>query len=81
MCIREEELLAIQPVAVDGFLAFLAGNPVDEALPQVFFHCRMLDRTDQNDAILIEEGRVAFDMNFEIALFLKLIQVALSVSA
>src|SRR3954447_5879846 len=69
--IREEQLLAVDPVAGDGALALARQQPVDEGLPKVLFDRTVLLRVDQDDAVLIEQPLVTFHHDVQIAAVLE----------
>src|SRR3954447_11290358 len=65
--VRKEELLAVDLVARDGGLAVRRDQPIDESLPILGLHLRMLRGIHQHDAVLIEQPPVALDGDDEIA--------------
>src|ERR1700682_1423321 len=69
--IGEEELLALDLVLGNGFLALGRDHPVDESLPGIPLYARMLVRVHQHPAVLIEQALVAFDQDRKIAAILE----------
>src|SRR5712691_4523434 len=66
-CIGVEQLLAIDRVLGDRFLARRRDDPVDELLPERLLDARMRYRIDEHHAVLVEEALVVFDQDREIA--------------
>ena len=59
--IGKKELLAIDLVVRDRGLSFGTRKPVDEGLPLLRLHIRVLRRVNEDHAILVEQLIVAFD--------------------
>src|SRR3954449_1031640 len=62
-----EQLLAVDPVTGDRFLALGRHQPVDELLPRLLLYGWMFLRVHQHDAVLVEQPLVAFDRDDELA--------------
>src|SRR4051794_19997073 len=69
--IREEQLLAFDPVVGDGGLPLRRQQPVDEGLAKILFDRGVFLRIDQDDAILVEQPLVALDGDIQIAAVLE----------
>src|SRR5689334_18342390 len=69
--IRIEQLLAVDLIAGNVFLALRGDQVIDELLAEILLHIRMLGRVHQDHAILVEQALVAFDLDDEIALVLE----------
>src|SRR5512144_614002 len=65
--VREEELLAPDPVAGDGLLARRGNQPFDERAPHRRLHVRMPGGIHEHHAVLVEEAVVALDEHGELA--------------
>jgi hypothetical protein len=59
--VREECLLAVDRERADGVLARVREHPVDEGPAELGLDVRMLRRIDQDDGVLVEQARIAFD--------------------
>src|SRR5690606_10311626 len=66
--VRKEQLLAVDPIRGDGTLPLGGQDPVDELLSLLGLHVGVFLGVDQNDAILVEHHRIAFDRHGIIAL-------------
>src|SRR4029079_8615660 len=69
--VGEEELLAVDPVGGDRGLPPRRDQPVDEFLPHLLLHVRMLRRVHEHDAVLVEELPVPLDEHHEVAAVLE----------
>ena len=63
--VGEEELLAFKLEAGDGLLGIGADPPVDELLGGFLLDLRALGGVDNHDAVLVQEGLVAFDEDLQ----------------
>ena len=63
--VGEEELLAFKLEAGDGLLGIGADPPVDELLGGFLLDLRALGGVDHHDAVLVQEGLVAFDEDLQ----------------
>ena len=66
--VRIEELLPVDLVVGDHALPFGRNQLVDELLAKLLLDAWMLCRTDQHDAILVEQSLVTLHRDHEIAL-------------
>src|SRR5450631_3639946 len=71
LVVREEKLLALDLVRGDSRLARGRDEPVDEFLPELLLHVRMLRGIHQHHAVLVEELRIALDEDHELAAILE----------
>ena len=71
LAVGEEQLQAVHLVGRDGVLAVLRQNPIDEGLTFGLLDLGAFLRIDQDDAVLVEQLLVAFDVDFVIALVLE----------
>src|SRR5260221_1021433 len=66
LVVREEELLAVDPVGGDRGLPRGRDHPVDELLSHVLLHVRVPGWIHQHRAVLVEELDVALDQDHEV---------------
>src|SRR4029453_3553477 len=69
--IREEQLLAVDPVGSDRVLSFGRDHPIHDKLTELLFDARVLVRVHQHHAVLVEQAFVAFDEQGEVAAVLE----------
>src|SRR5262249_55791778 len=70
--VRIEQLRAVDLVVGDVPLSFRRHQIIDELLPELLFHVRMLIRVYQHDAVLVEHALVTFDQDLQIVLVLEM---------
>src|SRR6266487_3429214 len=65
--VREEQLLAADLVPGDRLLPLGRDDPVDERLAEILFYVGVLGGIHQHHPVLVEQARVAFDRDGELA--------------
>src|SRR5215470_13192219 len=60
-CVGIKQLLAVDLVIRDRFLACRRYEPVDELLPKILLDVRVLVRIDEHYPVLVEQSLVALD--------------------
>src|SRR4029079_16873776 len=71
LCIREEQLLAVDLVVGDRLLACRRYHPVGELLRQRTLHVRVFGRVHHHHTVLVEQPLVALDEDREITAVLE----------